>query len=117
MTEPFLIQPNIVDGERRRRAVECLRAAQVTLPSWSELADPARIPAAIASSLKSVGPDEPNAKNLWRVQRIIERNPGFWCREPEVRTHRAAQMVANFGFKSGTRIIELLASFDSEVRK
>jgi cysteine synthase A len=67
MTEPFLIQPDIVDGERRRRAVECLRAAQVTLPSWSELADPARIPAAIASGLKSVGPDEPNAKNLWRV--------------------------------------------------
>ena len=26
-------------------------------------------------------------------------------------------MVANFGFKSGTRIIELLASFDSEVRE
>jgi cysteine synthase len=67
MTEPFLIQPDIVDGARRRRAVECLRAAQVTLPSWSELADPARIPAAIASSLRSVGPDEPNAKNLWRV--------------------------------------------------
>ena len=67
MTEPFLIRPEILDGDRRRRTVECLRAAQVTLPSWSELADPARIPAAIASSLKSVGPDEPNAKNLWRV--------------------------------------------------
>jgi len=67
MTEPFLIRPDIVDGERRRAAVESLRAAQVTLPSWSELADPARIPSAIGSSLKSVGPDEPNAKNLWRV--------------------------------------------------
>jgi cysteine synthase len=67
MTEPFLIRPDIVDGGRRRAAVECLRTAQVSLPSWSELADPARIPAAIASSLKSVGPDEPNAKNLWRV--------------------------------------------------
>src|SRR5438034_2673785 len=67
MTEPFLIRPDIVDGERRRAAVEGLRAAQVTLPSWSELADPARIPAAIVSSLKSVGPDEPDAKNLWRV--------------------------------------------------
>jgi cysteine synthase len=67
MTEPFLIRPDIVDGERRRAAVESLRAARVTLPSWSVLADPARIPAAIGSSLKSVGPDEPNAKNLWRV--------------------------------------------------
>src|SRR6266550_6632394 len=67
MTEPFLIRPEILDGDRRQRAVEGLRAAQVTLPSWSELADPARIPAAIVSSLKSVDPDEPDAKNLWRV--------------------------------------------------
>src|ERR1700757_5302830 len=67
MTEPFLIRPEILDGDRRRRAVEGLRAAQVTLPSWSELADPARIPPAIVSSLKSIGPDEPDAKNLWRV--------------------------------------------------
>src|SRR5262249_7098762 len=28
----------------------------------------------------------------------------------------AARSVANFGFKSGTRIIDLLVSFDSEVR-
>jgi hypothetical protein len=28
----------------------------------------------------------------------------------------AASPIANFGFKSGTRIIELLVSFDSEVR-
>src|SRR6516225_4359482 len=67
MTEPFLIRPEILDGDRRRRTVECLRAAQVTLPSWSDLADPARIPAAIVSNLKSVDPDEPDAKNLWRV--------------------------------------------------
>src|SRR5260370_17187581 len=67
MTEPFLIRPEILDGDRRRRAVEGLRAAQVTLPSWSELADPARIPPAIVSSLKSLGPDEPDAKNLCRV--------------------------------------------------
>jgi hypothetical protein len=30
--------------------------------------------------------------------------------EPEVRTHRAAKAVANFGFKRGTRIIELPVS-------
>src|SRR6185312_13128574 len=67
MTAPFLIQPEILDGARRRAAVECLRAAQVTLPTWSELADPARIPAGVGTSLKSVGPDDPDAKNLWRV--------------------------------------------------
>ena len=57
MTSPFLIQPDVVDGKRRRMAIEALRAAQVTLPTWSELADPALIPATAESSLKSVGPD------------------------------------------------------------
>src|ERR1700745_3609830 len=32
------------------------------------------------------------------------------CREPEVRTNFVASAVASFGFKSGTRIIELLVS-------
>ena len=67
MTAPFLIEPEILDGERRRAAVECLRAAQVKLPTWSELADPTRIPDGVGTKLKSVGPDEPDAKNLWRV--------------------------------------------------
>src|SRR5690242_2741695 len=38
------------------------------------------------------------------------------ARGPEVRTTIAASPSANFGFKSGTRIIVLLVSFDSEVR-
>src|SRR5438105_3057331 len=50
MTAPFLIEPEILDGERRRAAVECLRAAQVKLPTWSELADPTRIPDGVATS-------------------------------------------------------------------
>jgi cysteine synthase len=80
MTAPFLIRPEIYDGERRRAAIECLRAAQVTLPTWSELADPVRIPDAVETSLKSVGPDEPDAKNLWRVHWFNAAN----------RTHRVA---------------------------
>src|SRR5262245_44885843 len=80
MTSPFLIQPEVVDGKRRRAAIEALRAAQVTLPTWSELAHPALIPATVESSLKSVGPDEPNAQNLWRVH---------WFNDAD-RRHRAA---------------------------
>jgi len=53
--------------KRRRAAVESLRAAGVTLPRWSELADPARISSAVISDLKSVDPDEPDERNLWRV--------------------------------------------------
>ena len=32
------------------------------------------------------------------------------CPEPGVRAHRAANAIANFGFKRGTRIIDLLVS-------
>ena len=61
------MRPEIIDGNRRRAAVEYLRTADVVLPTFSELADPTLIPTAIGSSLGSVGPDEPNRKNLWRV--------------------------------------------------
>jgi hypothetical protein len=39
------------------------------------------------------------------------------CPEPEVRAYCAASSTANFGFKRGTRIIELLVVLDSEVGK
>src|SRR5262249_51359908 len=67
MTSPFLIHPEIHDDARRQAAIACLRAARVTLPTWSELADPDLIPEATGRGLGWVGPDEPNGKNLWRV--------------------------------------------------
>ena len=67
MSQLSLMRPEVVDGKRRRVAVESLRAARVTLPRWSELADPARISSAVISDLKSVGPDAPDERNLWRV--------------------------------------------------
>jgi hypothetical protein len=49
------------------------------------------------------------ARNNLALQRLGER---FFrqCREPEVRAHRAASALANFGFKSDTRIMKLLVS-------
>ncbi len=67
MTSSFLIRPDVVDRKRRRAAVESLRAARVTLPSWRELAKPALIPAAAERAVQSVDPDAPDEKNLWRV--------------------------------------------------
>src|ERR1700736_5690602 len=61
------MRPEVVDDKRRRAAVESRRAAGVTMPRWSELADPARISSAVISDLKSVDPDEPDERNLWRV--------------------------------------------------
>ena len=63
----FLIEPRIVDAARRRAAIASLRAAEVVLPTWSELADPTLIPEATRHRLGAVGPDEPSASNLWRV--------------------------------------------------
>ena len=67
MANPFLMRPQTQDASRRRAAIVSLRAAQVTLPTWTELARPSLIPDAVDRDLASVSPDEPNAKNLWRV--------------------------------------------------
>src|SRR6202048_3638472 len=67
MTNCSLMRPEVVDAKRRRAAVESLRAARVTLPRLSELAEPARTSSAVMSELNSVGPDEPDERNLWRV--------------------------------------------------
>src|SRR5262245_66017994 len=67
MTSPFLMRPETRDASRRRAAIASLRAAQVTLPTWTELARPSLIPDAVDHDLTSVCPDEPNGKNLWRV--------------------------------------------------
>ena len=63
----LVIQPDIVDKSRRRAAIEHLRNIRVRIPTWSELADPTKIPASEATALKQVGPDAPDAANLWRV--------------------------------------------------
>jgi cysteine synthase len=58
------IEPQIVDAARRRSAVARVREIGVTLPTWSELADP---DAAWSPNLAGVDPDQPRAENLWRV--------------------------------------------------
>ena len=68
------IPTEIVDGKRRRAAVDALRAAHVTLPLWRQLADPSLMPPAIESSLQSVDPDDPSEKNLWRVHWFNDRS-------------------------------------------
>jgi len=67
MANCFLMRPETQDAGRRRAAIASLRAAQVTLPTWTELACPSLIPDAVDRDLAFVGPDEPNGKNLWRV--------------------------------------------------
>jgi cysteine synthase A len=59
------LQPEIVDRTRRRAAIERVRQVGGWLPTWSELADPAK--AANMPALLQVDPDAPDAANLWRV--------------------------------------------------
>jgi cysteine synthase len=63
MTLPM--QPEVVDPVRRRKAVERLRRTGVTLPTFSQLAQPESMPE--PAHLAAVDPDLPDARNLWRV--------------------------------------------------
>ena len=61
------LAPEIFDAKLRRNAVKRLLELDVALPTLSQLADPALIPARHLSALAGVDPDEPRAANLWRV--------------------------------------------------
>jgi cysteine synthase len=63
----FSLTPEIADASVRRNAVRRLRELRVTLPSFSDLADPTRIGRAQQVTLDGIGADEPLAANLWRV--------------------------------------------------
>ncbi len=63
----FDLTPEVADANVRQNAVLRLRELRVTLPTLSELADPARIGQAQQVTLGGIDPDEPLAANLWRV--------------------------------------------------
>lgn len=97
----FLLKPEIVDRSRRRAAIERLRQVGGRLPTWSELADPAKsTPPAV---LTTVDPDAPDAANLWRVhwfngpdRKTMVEVPGHVVLPPEL-TGVKAQIVVLFG--------------------
>ena len=63
----FDLTREIVDKDTYGRTVAHMRAAGVRLPTFAELADAPRRLAAMAPGLADVDPDEPNARNLFRV--------------------------------------------------
>ena len=66
-TEKLRPELEIADVGVLERAVERLRAAEVVLPTFSQLAEPELIPSAVRDELKAVGPDDPHPLNLFRV--------------------------------------------------
>lgn len=63
----FVINPEVVDAQQRKRAVARVRELGLALPTFSELAQPGPAPAKVAEQLGSVMPDDPRAENLWRI--------------------------------------------------
>ena len=63
----FRLTPEVADASVRSNAVRRLRELRVTLPSFSDLADPSRILGAQQVTLSGIAADEPLAANLWRV--------------------------------------------------
>ena len=63
----FGLETDVVDRAARDRAVERFRSAGIALPTFAQLADPGAVPASVATRLAGVGPDDPDAANLFRV--------------------------------------------------
>mgnify|MGYP000857469934 FL=1 len=66
MSRPAL-ETVIVDRAVRDRTVSLFRERGIVLPTLSQLADPATIPAAVTTALASVDPDAAAPLNLFRV--------------------------------------------------
>ncbi|HXP73629.1 MAG TPA: pyridoxal-phosphate dependent enzyme [Stellaceae bacterium] len=67
MTEWTELTTEIVDRGVYDRAVRHLRQARVVLPTFAQLSDPRKIPAAVSAQLDQVDPDAAHAANLFRV--------------------------------------------------
>ncbi len=63
----FLVEPSIVDQKIWRKAASQARKLKLRLPTFSQLAHPEVPSARLWGEIESVGPDEPNAANLYRM--------------------------------------------------
>jgi cysteine synthase len=61
------LETDIVDCDVHTRTVARCRATRTVLPTFAELADPARVPAAQRAALAAIDPDAPDPANLFRV--------------------------------------------------
>jgi cysteine synthase A len=61
------LETRIVDRVVYDHTVARFREARITLPTFAELAEPARIPEPVRMDLRNVDPDAADARNLFRV--------------------------------------------------
>jgi cysteine synthase len=60
--EHTILEPDILE-----RSVDRFREARAALPTFAQLADPSLVPARVVDALRSVGPDDADPLNLFRV--------------------------------------------------
>lgn len=61
------LEQHVVDRGIYDHSVKRFREARILLPTFTQLADPAKIPARIHEALASIDPDAPHPLNLFRV--------------------------------------------------
>jgi cysteine synthase len=61
------LEKSLVDADVYQHSVERFREERIALPTFAELADPSRIPAAVQASLEGVDRNAPDPLNLYRV--------------------------------------------------
>jgi len=61
------IEKDIVDRGTYDNSVARFREARIALPTFTQLADPTKIPSAIQEALAAIDPDAPHPLNLFRV--------------------------------------------------
>ena len=65
--KPLGLERDVVDTTAYAHAVGRFRDAGIVLPTFAELAEPARIPPRVQTALAAVAPAEPHPLNLYRV--------------------------------------------------
>ena len=67
MTTTMGLFDTVVDEQALTNTVDRFRERNIALPTFAQLADPTTMPAAVGESLVGVGADDPDPRNLWRV--------------------------------------------------
>ena len=73
----FGLFTEIIDDERYKRSVERFKERKIALPTFSQLADPNKIPQSIRTSLSDVDRNDADPLNLYRVHWYNDFEGGF----------------------------------------
>ena len=73
----FGLSTELVDGDRYQRSVDRFRERSVLLPTFTQLADPSRIPDGIRSAMAGVDRNAADPLNLFRVHWYNDLHGGF----------------------------------------